>query len=73
MYTESLIIWIQCQETDAGTTEAVKTNIICKGIYIRTFGHFDIFINGKAVPIQNAKARELLALLQDKRGGFISA
>lgn len=73
VYTESLIIWIQCQETDVGTTEAEKTNIICKGIYIRTFGHFDIFINGKAVPIQNAKARELLALLVDKRGGFISA
>lgn len=42
-------------------------------IYIRTFGYFDLFLNGEAVLIPNAKAKELLALLVDRRGGFISS
>lgn len=33
------------------------------GIYIRTFGFFEVFIDGEALLIQNAKAKELLALL----------
>lgn len=42
------------------------------GIYIRTFGYFDVFVNGEALLIQNAKAKELLALLVDRRGGYLS-
>lgn len=41
-------------------------------IYIRTFGYFDIFVDGEAVPIPNAKAKELLALLVDRRGGYVT-
>ena len=42
------------------------------GIYIRTFGFFEVFIDGEALLIQNAKAKELLALLVDRRGAFVS-
>jgi diguanylate cyclase (GGDEF)-like protein len=38
---------------------------------IRTFGYFDVFINNKAVLFNHSKAKELLALLIDRKGGFI--
>ena len=41
--------------------------------YIRTFGHFDVFVNGKAIPFPSKKAKELLALLVDRRGGFVTS
>lgn len=42
------------------------------GIYIRTFGFFEVFVHGEALLIQNAKAKELLALLVDRRGAYVS-
>lgn len=43
-----------------------------KRVYFRTFGHFDLFIDGKVIYIQNAKAKELLALCVDHRGGLVT-
>lgn len=40
-----------------------------KQIYIRTFGHFDLFIDGKALVFSRQKSKELLAYLVDRRGG----
>lgn len=40
-------------------------------VYIRTFGYFDIFVDGIPVAFTSAKAKELLALLVDRRGGFL--
>jgi two-component SAPR family response regulator len=37
-------------------------------VEVRTFGRFDVFAGGMPVYFQNAKAKELLALLVDKRG-----
>lgn len=42
-------------------------------IFIRTFGHFDIFVDGEAVLFNHPKAKELLAILVDRRGGFVSS
>lgn len=42
-------------------------------VFIRTFGHFDVFVNEEAVLFNHPKAKELLALLVDRRGGFVSA
>ena len=42
-------------------------------VEIRTFGYFDVFVDGKAMPFQYEKTKELLALLVDRRGGFVSA
>ena len=44
-----------------------------KKISIRTFGYFDVFVNGLPVPFKSAKAKELLAVLVDRRGGYVSA
>lgn len=42
-------------------------------VYIRAFGYFELFVDGQAIPIKIEKAKELLALLVDRRGGFLSA
>lgn len=41
-------------------------------IVIRTFGRFDLFVDGRAVHFSSAKSKELLALLVDKAGGNVS-
>gem|GEM_PF-723081 len=42
-------------------------------VRIRTFGYFDVFANGQAIAFKHVKAKELLALLVDRQGGFISS
>ena len=44
-----------------------------KPVFIRTFGHFDVFVEGKAILFTSVKAKEPLAILVDRRGGFVSA
>lgn len=41
-------------------------------IYIKTFGGFDLYINGTFVYFPHAKAKELLAILVDGRGKYMS-
>ena len=43
-----------------------------KRIFIRTFGSFDVFIDGHPVFFTSAKAKELLALLVDRKGGTVT-
>ena len=43
-----------------------------KKIQVKTFGGFDVFVNGKALVFKRAKAKELLALLVDKKGNSIT-
>ena len=43
-----------------------------KRVYFRTFGRFDMFVDGRAVYFENAKAKELLALCVDRRGGIVT-
>lgn len=42
-----------------------------KRVQVRTFGRFDIFIDEQVVQFRNAKAKELLALCVDRKGGSI--
>ena len=44
-----------------------------KDIYIQTFGHFRVFVDGRPVAFNHAKSEELLALLVDNRGGYVSS
>lgn len=39
-------------------------------IFIRTFGYFDVFINGKVLDFPSKKCKELLAVLVDRNGGI---
>lgn len=41
-------------------------------IFARTFGNFDLFVNGEAIMFKSAKAKELLALLVDRQGGTVN-
>ena len=41
-------------------------------ITIRTFGFFDVFVDGEAVMFKNAKEKELLALIVDRNGGIVT-
>lgn len=42
-------------------------------VVIRTFGYFDVFVDGHPIAFRNKKSKELLALLVDRRGGFVSS
>jgi two-component SAPR family response regulator len=41
-------------------------------IYVNTFGHFDIYVDGIAVVFRNSRAKEMLAMMVDRRGGMIT-
>lgn len=43
-----------------------------KDIYVKTFGQFDLYVNGNVVSFTNAKAKELFALCIDKLGGEVT-
>ena len=42
-------------------------------IFIRTFGYFDVFVDGQPIHFQGGQAKELMALLVDRRGGYLSS
>ena len=41
-------------------------------IKVRTFGEFDVFVNGNPVVFSRARAKELLAYLIDRQGGYVT-
>lgn len=41
-------------------------------VVIRTFGSFDVFVDGQLVTFKQKKCKELLAILVDRQGGSIS-
>lgn len=51
-------------------TQALPENRV---VSVRTFGYFDVFIGEKPIAFRNKKAKELLALLVDRRGGFLTS
>ncbi len=48
-------------------------NDIGKRVRVQTFGGFDVFVDGKPLVFRRAKAKELLALLVDRRGNVLTA
>ncbi len=42
-------------------------------IYIKTFGGFDVYVDDKPLHFQRSKAKELLALLVDRRGSSMTS
>jgi hypothetical protein len=47
-------------------------DIPASGIFVRTFGHFDVFVDGQPITFTNDKEKELLALLIDRNGGTLT-
>ena len=60
--------YVMLYNLDRKETEAPRTRV-----RIRTFGYFDVFVEDTPIAFRNEKSRELLALLVDRRGGFVSA
>ena len=44
-----------------------------KDVFIRTFGFFDVFVDGVPFSFKSGKAKELLAILVDRKGGLVSS
>lgn len=42
-------------------------------VFIRTFGYFDVFVKETPIAFRSQKAKELFALLVDRRGGYVSS
>lgn len=42
-------------------------------VSIRTFGYFDVFVGDTPIAFRNKKSKELLALLVDRKGGYVSS
>lgn len=53
--------------------EMIKYNASVNRIMIRTFGYFDVFVNGKPIVFTSLKEKELLALFISKVGGVVSS
>ena len=51
---------------------SVKRPDTSSHIVIKTFGNFDVFVDGKAVSFARSKAKELLAYLVNKNGSSVS-
>jgi hypothetical protein len=49
------------------------TDIPTSGVFVRTFGHFDVFVDGQPIMFTNSKEKELMALLIDRNGGTLTA
>ncbi len=57
--------------------EIEKTNKVLsinsnQHVVIRTFGNFDVFVDGKLMNFTRVRAKECLAVLTDRKGGFVS-
>lgn len=42
-------------------------------VFAKTFGHFDLYVDGQPIMFRSAKAKELLALLIDREGGTVNS
>lgn len=51
---------------------SLQTVAVSIPVQIKTFGYFDVFVQNKPVYFSSSKAKELLALLVDRRGGSVS-
>ncbi len=59
--------------SEAGSLPQKKNEKEKTEVRIRTFGYFDIFVNGRPIPFRSQKSKELFALLVDRRGGYVSS
>lgn len=62
---------MSCQKVTEA--ESARAMVEAPKVYIRTFGYFDVFINGKVFEFTSKKGKELLAILVDRNGGMCTA
>ena len=64
------VMLYQVEDTDTDGKKNLPEN---RTVTIRTFGYFDVFVGDKPIAFRNKKSKELLALLVDRRGGFVTS
>ena len=59
----------------AEASESNKKNELPENrtVSIRTFGYFDVFVGEIPIAFRNKKAKELFALLVDRKGGYVTS
>ena len=71
MYTNSpRYVVLYSVDDDKRNKKEIPEN---RNVTIRTFGYFDVFVGDKPIAFRNKKSKELLALLVDRRGGFVTS
>ncbi len=58
------------EDTDSSEKIHLPEN---RTVSIRTFGYFDVFVGDNPVAFRNKKSKELLAILVDRRGGYVTS
>ena len=53
-------------------TARLLSKRVKKRVFVKTFGHFDVFVDNKPIMFRSGKAKELLAFLVDRQGGTVS-
>ena len=57
-----------------GSSETMKQTLPeNRTVSIRTFGYFDVFVGDTPVAFRSKKSKELLALLVDRKGGYVTS
>ena len=69
---------IKAEEESCPPVTVTETEIVAEtsrnvSIFARTFGYFDLFVDGEPLHFTNPKEKELLAVLVDRNGGTLSA
>ena len=64
------VMLYQVEDTETDRKKNLPEN---RTVTIRTFGYFDVFVGDKPIAFRNKKSKELLALLVDRRGGYVTS
>ena len=65
--------YVMLYAVDEGETEDSVDLPEDPTVCVRTFGYFDVFVGDKPIAFRNKKSKELLALLVDRKGGYITS
>ena len=65
--------YVMLYPVEGGSEEVKQTLPENRTVSIRTFGYFDVFVGDTPIAFRNKKSKELLALLVDRKGGYITS
>ena len=74
--SKHIVLSAQREEYTMMLLYPVRDTVASRGarqrVSIRTFGHFDVFVDGEPVVFHYEKSKEMLAVLVDRNGGYVS-
>ncbi len=65
--------YIVLYSVDENGNNSKKVTAENHNVSIRTFGYFDVFVDNRPIAFRNKKSKELLAILIDRKGGFVTS